>query len=99
MSEPTPTHIPTNDALKAGLRAWAETNGIRPAQFGRDMGYLDPSYGWALLRGKAVVTTECLGRFVIAYGGLAAEILLELAGNPNDADQRAVSAETDVAGG
>ena len=81
MSNPTLT---TNETLKAGLRAWAEKKNIRPAQFGREMGYLDPSYGWALLRGKAAVTAECLGRFVVVYGGAAADELLAMAGNSND---------------
>ena len=80
----------TNEQLKTALRTWVEKKNLTAAQFGRDMNYLDPSYGWALLRGKAVVTSECLGRFVLAYGGTAAAELLLLAGSPNDGDRRQV---------
>lgn len=80
----------TNEQLKTALRAWVERKNLTAAQFGRDLNYLDPSYGWALLRGKAVVTTDCLGRFVLAYGGTAAEELMQMAGSPNDGDRRPV---------
>lgn len=80
----------TNEQLKTALRTWVERKNLTAAQFGRDMNYLDPSYGWALLRGKAVVTPECLGRFVLAYGGTAAEEVMVLAGSPNDGDRRQV---------
>jgi len=75
-----PTLPPPID-LKRGLSAWAIKNGVRPTDFSRRMEYT-PAYGWSLLRGQAAVTVEALGRFVMAYGGQAADELLTLAGLP-----------------
>ena len=62
------------DLWKERLIAWAERNGVRPADFARNTGY---SYGHAhqLLRGDAAVTNETLGRILTTYGSeVAAEI-------------------------
>lgn len=67
------------EAIKRALRTWCEGRNIRPAQFGRDMGYRSSTFGWALLRGAGVVTMDCLGRFLLAYGGQAADEVLALA--------------------
>jgi hypothetical protein len=80
MTIPDPTPAPEID-LKHGLSAWARRHAIRPVDFARRMEYT-PAYGWSLLRGQAAVTVEALGRFVLAYGGEAANELLTLAGLP-----------------
>lgn len=85
MDEPETT-IPKS--LKAGLTAWAGKHDVRPIDFAKRMGYTG-AYGWSLLRGEAAVTVACLGQFVLVYGASAADELLQLAGYPNDADQRA----------
>jgi hypothetical protein len=67
--------------LKEGIAKWAEKNNVRPVDFARAMGY-SAAYGWSLLRGEAAMTTESLGRFVLAYGPDAAQDLLSLANTP-----------------
>jgi hypothetical protein len=70
--------IPTNSKLKSGLQAWAKKNGISINDFRQKMQYTY-AYAWDLLRGKAEFTPEAYGRFVLAYGYLAGQDVLELA--------------------
>ncbi|PKN93962.1 MAG: hypothetical protein CVU44_06050 [Chloroflexi bacterium HGW-Chloroflexi-6] len=64
--------------LKTAMAQWVEQQGVRPVDFARKMGY-SSAYAWSLLRGQANVTTETLGRFVMAYGSQAAGEVLALA--------------------
>lgn len=69
----------TDINLKTAMAQWVEQQGIRPVDFARRMGY-SSAYGWSLLRGQAEVTSETLGRFLVAYGSQAAGEVLALAG-------------------
>ena len=69
----------TDINLKTAMAQWVEQQGIRPVDFARKMGY-SSAYGWSLLRGQAEVTTETLGRFLVAYGSQAAGEVLAVAG-------------------
>jgi len=65
MQSPTP---------KTALRAWADSNEVTPAEFGRKMGYTY-NHAYQLLRGEAEVTVDMLGRFVVAYGAEASRTI------------------------
>jgi hypothetical protein len=47
-------------------------------------------HAWNLLNGKAPVTVETLGRFLLGFGAEESAALLKLAGSPNDRDRRTV---------
>lgn len=69
--------------LKERLQEWAERNGIRPADFAREMGY-SYNHAYQLLRGNAEVTTDMLGRMVLAYGADAVREITGETDSPTD---------------
>lgn len=70
--------------LEAGLHTGKKYD-YKTFSFKMGFGY---QRGWNLLNGTAPVTVEVLGRFLLAFGAEASGRLLQLAGNPNDADRR-----------
>lgn len=90
MSENNP-----ND-LKMALAQWARHNKIRPVDFARRMNY-SAAYGWSLLRGRAEMTPEALGRFALAYGSGAVAELLLIAAGPEKLNVLPETAPTDTA--
>jgi hypothetical protein len=68
--------------LKAGLQAWAAENEISINDFRKQMDY-GYAYAWDLLRGKAIFSVEAFGRFILGYGILAGQELMQLAGYPD----------------
>lgn len=95
---------PRSPALTIALQKYCVANGLHT---GKKYNYRNlaarMNFGyqraWNLLNGKAPVTVEVLGRFLLAFGPAASGELLQLAGSPNDADRRIVSAETEAAHG
>jgi hypothetical protein len=71
-----------NEKLKTGLRLWAKKNKIVIAGFQRTMGYTY-AYSWDLLRGRGIFSVKVFGRFILAYGILAGQELMRLAGYPD----------------
>ncbi len=64
--------------LKRGLNQWVTAN-TSLTDFASAMGYRYQN-AWGLLRGKAPVTVEAVGRFALAYGPAALGEMLSLAG-------------------
>lgn len=64
--------------LKKGMNAWATAN-VSLTEFADAMGYRYQN-AWGILRGKAPVTVEAVGRFALAYGPAALSEMLALAG-------------------
>jgi hypothetical protein len=63
--------------LKAGLRRWAEVNGISVPDFARKMEY-SYNHAYQLLRGTyADATPMMIGKVAMAYGADAAQQILE----------------------
>jgi len=72
--------------LKAGLVAWAERDGISPAEFSRRTGY-SYNHAYQLLRGQAAVTTDTLGRVFVAYGMEVVRDIFVLCEKKQDGDE------------
>jgi len=64
--------------LKRGMNAWVIKN-TTLTDFANTLGYQYQN-AWGLLRGKAPVTVETVGRFALAYGPAALSEMLSLAG-------------------
>lgn len=87
---------PQSPALTTALQKYCMANGLhtgkkydyRTLAAKMNFGY---QRAWNLLNGKAPVTVEVLGRFLLAFGADASADLLELAGSQNDADQTAIA--------
>lgn len=88
-------------ALTTALQKYCVANGLhtgkkynyRSLAARMNFGY---QRAWNLLNGKAPVTVEVLGRFLLAFGADASGQLLDLAGSPNDADRQVVAMETEA---
>ena len=86
---------PRSPALTTALQEYCRANGLhtgkkfdyRTLAARMKFGY---QRAWNLLNGKAPVTVEVLGRFLLAFGPDASADLLNLAGNPNDGDRAAM---------
>jgi hypothetical protein len=61
---------------KQALAAWAEANGIKPTVFARKTGYTY-SYAWSILRGNAEITSDALGKIVLAFGADSVKPVIE----------------------
>lgn len=81
--------LPKQPDLKAAMRTWCEQHDVSITDFGNRMGYKTYGHAWNLLNGKAPITVEVVGRFVLTFGAPATDEMLKLAGRPDD-----VSAET-----
>ncbi len=62
--------------LKYRLQTWALRNHVRPADFHKATGFCY-QHAYNLLRGKASVTPEALGRILLAYGAPLADWLVQ----------------------
>jgi len=67
--------------LKTAMRTWCQQHNVSITDFATRMGYIY-SHGWNLLNGKAPITVEVVGRFVLAFGIESTRDMLALAGVP-----------------
>lgn len=72
--------------LKRGMNAWVNAN-TTISDFARDLNYQYQN-AWTILRGKAPVTVESVGRFALAYGPAALSEMLALAGLKDEYEVR-----------
>ncbi len=61
-----------NVSAKQALQSWATDNGVTPAAFAEKTGF-SYQHAWNLLKGTTYPTDATLGRFVMAYGAVAAQ--------------------------